>query len=97
MATKTFKIGEYSASGIITAEVKENKVTVIFKEWDYSQGTKRSSKQTKAKELNRIEVDSTSNYAHRTLFMALTDDTTYYYADTVLQWIKTHVKFNSEW
>ena len=97
MATKTFKIGEYSRGGVITAEVNKNKVTVIFKEWDFSKGSRKSSDQSNAKELNRIEVDATTNGAEGKLLHALWDDTSSYYAETVLAWIKTKVKFIPQW
>ena len=92
MATKTFKIGESSRGGVITAEVKGNKVTVIFKSWNWY-----DRNASKAVEYNRIEVDATSNFAQRNLFFELTDDTTAYWADTVIEWIKTKVKFNHAW
>ena len=97
MASKTFKIGEYSRGGIITAEVNKNKVSVIFKEWDFSQGSSRGSNQSNAKELHRVEVDATSMGAETKLLHALWDDTSSYYAETVLAWIKTKVKFVPQW
>lgn len=93
MATKTFKIGEYSRGGVITAEVKKNKVTVIFKEWDFSTGSRRSSNQKNAKELYRVEVDVDANNSEQNLMSALYDDTTSYYADMIMKWIKTKVSF----
>jgi hypothetical protein len=97
MATKTFKIGEYSRGGVITANVDKNKVTVIFKNWDFSSGSSKSSDQSKAKEYNRIEVDANSSGAETKLFMELTDDTTAYWADTVIQWIKTKTNLQPKW
>jgi hypothetical protein len=97
MATKTFKIGEYSRGGVITAEVKKNKVTVIFKNWDFSKGSTKSSDQSQAPEYNRIEVDATSSGAEGKLLHALWDDTSSYYSEIVLAWIKTKVKFVPTW
>jgi hypothetical protein len=97
MATKTFKIGEYCKGGVITVEATAKKVTIIAKEWDYSQGTNRGSNQSNAKEWNRLEVSTNSNQAERNLSSFLHDLTTSYYTDQILDWIKTKTKFTSEW
>lgn len=101
MATKTFKIGEYAKGGIITVEIKGNKVAAIGKDWDMSKGTRRSSDQTNAKEFDRKEVDITLSGAERTLDFFLCDLTTSYYAGQIMDWIKTKVKFaygyNNQW
>jgi hypothetical protein len=91
MATKTFKIGENSCGGVITAETTKTKVTIILKEWDMSQGTRRSSDQTNAKEFNRFEVSVKDSEAYRKLQQFLEEDTTYFYACTIMDWIKTKV------
>jgi hypothetical protein len=96
MATKTFKIGEYSKGGIITVETSNNKVTIISKEWDYSKGSTRGSDQSNAKEWNRIEVLASSSNAYRELSNYLIEDTTSYYADEILKWIETKVKLNQD-
>jgi len=96
MATKTFKIGEYARGGIITAEVKGNQITIIGKDWDMSVGTQRSSNQSNAKEFDRLTVDSKASDAYRKLFMYLTDLTTAYYGDMIIDWVerKTHINGN---
>lgn len=96
MATKTFKIGEYSKGGVITAETTKNKVTIISKEWDFSTGSRKSSDQSKAKEWNRIEVSLEDNGAYRKLSDYLHDDTTSYYADQILKWVESKVKFSKK-
>jgi hypothetical protein len=93
MATKTWKIGEYSRGGIITAETTAKTATVILKEWDYSKGSRRSSDQSGAKEYNRLTVNLESRSAERQLADFLCEDTTSYYAGQILEWIKTKVKF----
>ena len=97
MATKTFKIGEYAKNGVITAITSPNKVTIISKEWDFSAGSNKSSDQSKAKEAHRIEVsiDPEDNHgnAERELLDYLCEETTSYYADEILKWVKTKVKF----
>lgn len=93
MATKTFKIGEYAKGGVITVETTPNHVTVIGKDWDMSKGTKKSSDQSNAKEFCRKQVSiahSTDN-SERELSDYLCDLTTSYYADQIMDWIKTKV------
>ena len=96
MATKTWKIGEYCKGGIITVQTKGNKVAIIGKEWDMSQGTRRSSNQKNAKEWTRCEFDAKETAgAYREAFNFLHDLTTSYYADQVLDWIKEKVDDNN--
>ena len=93
MASKTFKIGEYCKGGVITIETKGNKVAVIGKDWDMSQGTRKGSNQSNAKEWTRLEVDSTLNSSRREIDNFLNDLTTSYYSDKVLEWIESKVEF----
>jgi hypothetical protein len=96
--TKTFKIGEYCQGGIITAEVKGDKVIVIGKEWDYSKGSNRGSDQSGAKEFTRLEIDRTEYNAEHRVLDFLCDLTISYYADEVMKFIKTNATFNhSSW
>ena len=95
-ATKTFKIGEYSKGGVITAEVNNNEVTIISKEWDFSTGSRKSSDKSNAKEWNRIKVMANESNAYRKLSDYLCDDTTSYYADQIIKWIETKVKLNQD-
>jgi len=97
-ATKTWKIGEYAKGGVISVEIESNfrngnVVTIIGKEWDYSQGHKKSSNQSNAKEFTRISISASydSDY-ERKMFFFLTDLTTAYYADNIIQWIKSKIK-----
>jgi len=93
MATKTFKIGEYAKGGIITAIATNTKVTIITKEWDYSNGSKRGSNQSNAKELYRFDVDPRESDSRRKLTNYLTDESTPYYADKIVEWAEQHTKF----
>jgi hypothetical protein len=93
-ATKTFKIGEYAKGGVITVNVNGKIVTVIGKEWDMSQGTRKSSDQSNAKEFTRGTLDTTLSSAYRQLSDFLCDLTTSYYADQIIEWIETKVKLN---
>lgn len=90
--TKTFKIGEYCKGGIITVEITGKVITVIGKDWDYSQGTRRSSDQKNAKEFTRGTVLSTEKDAEYKLERFINDLTSYYYTDQVMNWIKTKIK-----
>lgn len=92
--SKTFKIGEYAQGGVITVEIKGNVVTVIGKEWDMSQGTRKSSDQSNAKEFTRCSYDATYNSAYHNTLDFLEDLTTSYYAEEIMKWIETKVKFN---
>lgn len=96
MATKTFKIGEYCKGGVITVETKGNKVAIIGKQWDFSQGSRRSSNQSNAEEFTRCEFDAKETAgAYREAFNFLHDLTTSYYAEQVLEWIKGKVTDNN--
>jgi hypothetical protein len=95
MATKTFKIGEYARGGVITVIATANTVTVISKDWDHSKGTKRSSDQSNAKELYRLEVSTNDSYAQRKLSDWLCEESTSYYSDEIMNWIKSKTTFKS--
>ena len=96
MATKTFKIGESCIGGIITAEVSKTKITIINKQWDMSKGTRRSSYQTNAKELQRATFDIGVNKFNYDLEYKierfLNELTTSYYGGVVIEWLKTKIK-----
>ena len=94
MISKTFKIGEYARGGIITIEIKNQKVSVIGKEWDTSRGFSRSSNQSNAKEFTRIDVDASQHNAHSTIMNFLEDLTNCYYASKVMDWIKEKIEIN---
>lgn len=98
MATKTFKIGESCKGGVITVEASKKTVTVIAKDWDYSTGSRKSSNQSNAKEFDRLEVFTSSNNAERELNNYLHDLTTSYYAEQVMDWIKSNTIFTqNDW
>jgi major membrane immunogen (membrane-anchored lipoprotein) len=97
--SKTFKIGEYAKGGVITVEIKGKIVTVIGKDWDMSKGTMKSSDQSNAKEFTRIACDHTLNHSYREVLDFLCDLTTSYYADQIMKWIESKIKFekNLNW
>ena len=94
--TKTWKLGEYARGGIITVEITGKIIVVIGKEWDFSTGSRRSSDQSKAKEFTRGTAEATDPNVHRKLDNFLTDLSTSYYADKIIEWIKSKVEFKSE-
>ena len=91
MATRTWKIGECCAGGIITAQTTAKTVTLIQKKWDYSKGTLRSSDQSGAKELDHITVQVELSSAARTLSDWLNSITTSYHSDQVMKWVNSKV------
>ena len=95
MATKTFKIGEYARGGVITAIATKTKITVIAKDWDFSKGSHKGSDQSNAKELYRLEVSTNDSYAQRKLSDWLCEESTSYYSDEIMNWIKSKTTFNS--
>jgi hypothetical protein len=90
--TKTWKLGENATGGIITIEIKKDNIIIINKEWDYSMGSNKSSDQSKAKELSRNIVNSQNRNLYRDLYMILTNYTTSYYSEQIIDWVKTKVK-----
>ena len=99
MATKTWKIGEYCKGGIITAIATKNKVTIIAKDWDMTQGTKRGSNQSNAKEWDRLEVELSSGDVYRKLYNYLVDLSTHYWAEVIIDWAesKTNITIKNLW
>ena len=94
--THTWKIGEYCAGGIITVEITGKVISVIQKEWDHSKGTRRSSDQSQAKELNRATGTADDSNIERKLSDFLNEITTSYHADQVIQWIKSKVELKAD-
>ncbi len=96
MATKTFKIGESCVGGIITAEVSKTKIIIINKQWDMSKGTRRSSDQTNAKELQRASFEIGVNKFNFDLEYKverfLNELTTSYHGGVVIEWLKSKIK-----
>ena len=81
---KTFKIGEYATGGIVEAIVQQSyggMIRINFRDWD-------------TKEVVRnivIPLDNTNIY--RDLDDFLINNTTSYYTDNILDWIKTKGAF----
>lgn len=92
--TKTWKIGEYCQGGIITVEINGKIVSIIGKEWDFSKGSRRSSDQSNAKEFTRSTIDSTEANAYNKIYDFLSDLTTSYYAEEVIEWMATKIRIN---
>jgi hypothetical protein len=92
--TKTFKIGEYAAGGIITIEINGKEVTIINKEWDFSKGSRRSSDQSGAKELQRasINIEKNETEAFYNIDDYLNELTTSYFSNKIIEWIKSKIK-----
>ena len=97
MASKTWKLGEVCKGGVITVEATAKQVTVIAKEWDFSQGSSKGSNQSKAKEWNRLEVSTSDSNAESKLDWFLFDLTTSYHAGKIMDWIKTKTSFTRNW
>ena len=100
MATKTWKIGEYCRGGIITAIATDEKVTIIAKEWDMTQGARRGSNQSNAKEWDRLEVElGSDDGVYRKLYDYLIDLSTHYWTEVIIEWIesKTDITIKNLW
>ena len=99
MAKKTFKIGEYCKGGIITAIATKDKITIIAKDWDMTQGTRRGSNQSNAKEWDRLEVELDSGDVYRKLYNYLVDLATHYWAEVIIDWAesKTDITIKNLW
>lgn len=72
-STKRFKIGEYAVGGIIKISIKKSYTLIEFLDW------------------NTDEVIQHMDFLHRKtgqMMMFLEDNTSHYYADKVLTWIK---------
>jgi hypothetical protein len=92
--TKTFKIGEYAVGGIIVAEINNDKVTIISKQWDTSAGYTKKSSQKNAKELSRNTTIASSNNSRWGIDTYLNMLTTSYYSGVILEWIESKIKLN---
>lgn len=93
MATKTWKIGECCKGGIITVVIKHTKITIIGKEWDNAKGSNRGSNQSGAKEWTRFELQALEYDAYRKAYDFLSDLTTHYYSDTIINWIEKQIGY----
>lgn len=91
MATKTFKIGEYAKGGVITVHTTTKTVTVIGKDWDFSQGSNKSSDQSNAKPFTEQKF---TQREYRKMMDFLCDLTTSYYAEQIAAWVETKLKFD---
>jgi len=96
-ATKTFKIGEYAKGGVITVEINGNGVTIIGKDWDTSTGYTKKSNQSNAKEFTRLGVLANQREAEWQLNEFLCDLTTVYYADEIMEWIKSKIDIETDY
>ena len=85
---KVFRIGECAVGGIIVAEFKGNKLTLICQEWDYSAGYTHRSNQSNAKEIYSVEIISTNGNGYREAYAVLSEWTTHYWAETIIKWVE---------
>lgn len=81
MAQKTFKIGEYAVGGIITVRIVDTVVDINALDWN----TKRivMNDQFQIRGVYEPDFHQVDNY--------LNELTSCYYADKILDWIKTHI------
>lgn len=84
MATKQFKIGEYAVGGIIKVDI--NGKVVSIKALDYYSKREVSS--------GSIMVDETDAYWKVTRY--LNELTSSYYADKIMEFIKSKTKLNND-
>jgi DNA polymerase III alpha subunit len=96
-ATKTWKLGEVAQGGVITVEITGKVITVIGKEWDYSKGSNRNSDQSQAREFTRGTVLADDSESYRKLYDFISDLTTHYYTEQIIDWIKTKVNLSPKW
>jgi len=82
--TKTFKIGEYAIGGIIQVQLKGK--VIIIKAIDYF-----TKKEISCGSLFRFDKN-----AQRKIDDHLNELTTSYYADKILNWIKSNVELENE-
>ena len=82
MAKKTFKIGEYAVGGIISVEITGKVIQVKALDWNSKE------------EVSTGSVMSDERQAQWKLDSYLNELTSSYYADKVLNWIKTKVSFD---
>ncbi len=81
--TKFFKIGEYAVGGIIHVSIKGKVIRIAAADWHTS------------KEIMSGTVLSTDGDAVRKLTNFLNELTSSYYADKVLDWIKSKVELKA--
>jgi len=96
-ATKTFKIGEYAKGGVITVEINGNGVTIIGKYWDSSTGFSKKSNQSNAKEFTRFGLLANEREVEWQLKVFLSNLTTVYYADKIMEWIKSKIDIGTNY
>jgi len=82
-ATKEFKIGEYAVGGIIRVEVKGK--VIIIKALDYN-----------TKEMLRAgSITTDTQGVESQITEYLEELTSYYYAEKIMDWIKSKVDLNA--
>ena len=96
MATKTFKIGESCVGGIITAIANDKSIQIQGKEWDYAKGSNRGSDQSNAKIFCSLTLRTDEGDIYRKLYNYLTEMTTHYYTEMIIDWIETKTKLTQK-
>lgn len=79
MAKKTFKIGECCKGGIISVETKGQNISVIGREY------------VSGKEFTRLDISADNSDVYKKLFFFISDLTSAYYTDKVIDFIKSKV------
>lgn len=92
-ATKTWKLGEVCQGGVITVIIDKKEIFIIGKEWDFSVGSSKSSNQSNAKEFISKAFQISDREAHSKCLWFLGDLTTSFWADEIMKWIETKLKF----
>jgi hypothetical protein len=77
---KTFKIGEYAVGGKVYVQINGKVIQIQFRDWNTDEVIHKGS------------VLSSQDSSERQIRNFLEDYTTPYYADKVLEWIKSKVE-----
>lgn len=90
--TKTWKIGEQAAGGIITVNITGKVIQIQNKEWDFYAGSRRSSDQSQAEVLCTGTITNEANdNVYAKVYDFLIDITTHYYTDMIIKWIESKI------
>lgn len=87
---KLFKIGESCQGGVLEAQINGNRITVIAREWQYGKYKRGQVTANNSPEFDRITVYANQPNSRQRLFMWLTEKTTSFYADQVLDFLSAN-------
>ena len=85
MATKTFNIGEYAIGGRIKVDISNNAIAIKALDWNTKSIVMESG-------FDKINDWQGSYYSGRQIDNFLNDLTSSYYADKIMDWIKSNVE-----